>query len=714
MNQKHIEKIATELVLREQQVRATAQLLEEGATVPFIARYRKEVTGGLDEVRIIVIRDRLEQLSELDKRCESILRSIENQGKLTEELKQKLMATETLAELEDIYLPYRPKRRTRAMIAKEKGLEPLAKRIFEQSDIDPEVEAAGFVAPESGVDQVEDALAGARDIVAEWINEDAEARAELRKLFFEKATIQSKVVKGKVEEGLKYKDYYEWEEPAATAPSHRILAIRRGAAEGFLTFHVTPQEEEAIAMLERRFVKGNSKASEQVRLVLKDAYKRLLCPSLEAEARLENKKRADDEAIRVFAENLRHLLLAPLLGQKAVLAIDPGHRTGCKIVCLDPQGKHLNTETIFPLEPHNRKEESAETLRALIERFGIEAIAVGNGTGGREAREFCQSIEFGRQVAVVMVDESGASVYSASQAAREEFPNEDVTVRGAVSIGRRLMDPLAELVKIDPRSIGVGQYQHDVDQKALKRSLDDVVTSCVNAVGLELNTASKQLLSYVSGLSETLAGKIIAYRNVSGAFRSRAELMKVPGMGPKTFEQAAGFLRIHGADNPLDASAVHPESYWIVEAMASDLGCTVADLIRDPGLRSRIEPEKYVTDTVGIPTVRDILEELEKPGRDPREPLEVFTFTEGVQAISDLRVGMKLSGVVTNVTAFGAFVDIGVHRDGLVHISELADKFVRNPHDVVRVQQKVTVEVIGVDQLRNRIALSMRKRRPSA
>ncbi len=709
MSEKNIAKIAVELKLRGKQVLATAQLLNDGATVPFIARYRKEATGELDEVNIINIRDRLEQLHELDKRRESILKSLEDQGNLTDDLKVKVETAETMAILEDIYLPYRPKRRTRGMMAKEKGLEPLANKIFGQGDIDPDAEAAAFVDSEKGVDNIENALAGARDIIAEWINEDAEVRSELRELFVRKAVINSRVAKGQEEEGIKFKDYYEWEEPASTAPSHRVLAIRRGAHEGFLLFHILPQEDEAVAVLENRFVKDDGQAGEQVRLAVKDSYKRLLSLSMETEIRLEIKKRAEEEAIRVFVENLRNLLLSSPLGQKTVLAIDPGYRTGCKVVCLDPQGKLMHNDTIFPTEPRNRKEESAGTLKTLVEKFNIEAIAVGNGTGGRETEAFCKTIDFGRQVTVMMVNESGASVYSASKAAREEFPDYDVTVRGAVSIGRRLMDPLAELVKIDPKSIGVGQYQHDVDQKALKKSLDDVVASCVNAVGVEVNTASKQLLSYVSGLSERLSGNLVMHRNENGAFLSRAELLKVPGMGPKTFEQAAGFLRISGAKNPLDTSAVHPERYPVVEAMARELNCTVANLMSEPQMRDGIKLENYITDAVGMPTLRDIVDELAKPGRDPREEFELFTFTEGVNKISDLEVGMKLPGVVTNVTAFGAFVDIGVHQDGLVHISELADKFVRNPHDVVEVNRKVTVTVMGVDVERKRVSLSMKK-----
>lgn len=709
MSEKNIVKIAVELKLKEKQVLATAQLLNDGATVPFIARYRKEATGELDEVNIITIRDRLEQLHELDKRRESILKSLEDQGNLTDDLKVKVETAETLAILEDIYLPYRPKRRTRGMMAKEKGLEPLANKIFEQGDNDPHAEAAAFVDSEKGVNNIEDALTGARDIIAEWINEDAEVRSELRELFVRKAVIRSKIAKGQEEEGIKFKDYYEWEETASTAPSHRVLAIRRGAHEGFLIFHIFPQEDEAVAILEDRFVKNDGQAAEQVRLALKDSYKRLLSLSMETEIRLEIKKRAEQEAIKVFAENLRNLLLSSPLGQKTILAIDPGYRTGCKVVCLDPQGKLMHNDTIYPLQPKNRTDEAAGMLKTLVEKFNIQAIAVGNGTGGRETEAFCKNIDFSRNVTIVMVNESGASVYSVSKVAREEFPDYDVTVRGAVSIGRRLADPLAELVKIDPKSIGVGQYQHDVDQNALKKSLDDVVASCVNAVGVEVNTASKQLLSYVSGLSERLSGNLVMHRNENGAFLSRDELLKVPGMGPKTFEQAAGFLRISGAKNPLDTSAVHPERYPVVEAMARDLGCTIANLMSEPEMRDGIKLENYVTDGVGMPTLMDIVDELAKPGRDPREEFELFTFTEGVNEISDLEVGMKLPGVVTNVTAFGAFVDIGVHQDGLVHISELADKFVRNPHDVVEVNRRVTVTVIGLDVERKRVSLSMKK-----
>ena len=708
MTETHVAQIARELHLTEKQVQAATLLLGEGATVPFIARYRKEATGGLDEVSIISIRDRLEQLDTLNKRRDTILKSLEEQGKLTGELKERVLSAVTLTALEDLYLPYRPKRRTRGMVAKERGLEPLAVKLFEQGDTDPQTEAAPFIDPEKGVETADDALAGARDIIAERISEAAPVRDALRELFAKKAVIHAKVAKGKEEEGVKYTDYFDWEEPVSTAPSHRVLAIRRGAAEGFLTFRVLPDEERTTEILERHFVKGDTPAAREVRLAVRDSYKRLLAPSMETETRLESKNRADTEAIRVFTQNVRNLLLAPPLGQKRVLAIDPGLRTGCKIVCLGPQGKLLHNDTIFPLKPRSRVKESEETIQGLVARFEIEAIAVGNGTGGRETEAFCRGIDFGRQVPVIAVSESGASVYSASGVARDEFPDHDVTVRGAVSIGRRLMDPLSELVKIDPKAIGVGQYQHDVDQKALKKSLDDVVTSCVNMVGVEANTASRQLLSYVSGLSERLAGNIIAYRDENGPFSSRTELKKVPGMGAKTFEQAAGFLRIGGAKNPLDASAVHPESYPVVEAMAADLGCTVRDLMTSPELREKIILENYVSDTTGIPTLTDIMAELAKPGRDPRESFELFAFTEDVNKITDLQVGMKLPGIVTNVTAFGAFVDIGVHQDGLVHISELADTFVRDPHSLLAVNQKVEATVIGVDLKRKRISLSLR------
>lgn len=709
MNDNHIAKIAEELGLTTKYVLATAALLEEGATVPFIARYRKEATGSLDEVAITTIRDRLDQLRELDKRREAILKSLEEQGKLTEELKGSVLAAETMAILEDIYLPYRPKRRTRATIAREKGLEPLAQAIFAQGEPDASLTAHAFINAEKGVDTAEDALAGARDIMAEWINEELNARARVRELFLAKGVFRTKVISGKEEEGLKYKDYFEWEEPVSTAPSHRILAMRRGEKEGFLSLRIAPPEEEALTLLESLFVRGTGESSRQVRMAAHDSYKRLLSISMETEIRLETRKRADEEAIRVFAENLRQLLLAPPLGQKNVLAIDPGFRTGCKVVCLDKQGKLIHTDTIYPHQSEKNASEAAEKITGLCQKYQVETIAVGNGTAGRETEAFIRKLGLPEKIHTVMVNESGASVYSASDVAREEFPDYDVTVRGAVSIGRRLMDPLAELVKIDPKSIGVGQYQHDVDQGILKRCLDDVVMSCVNLVGVEVNTASKQLLMYVSGLGPQLAGNIVKYRDEHGPFRSRTELKKVSKLGPKAFEQSAGFLRIRDGENPLDRSAVHPESYYLVDAMANDMKCSVLDFIQDEHLRERIDLAKYVKDSVGLPTLNDIVKELSKPGRDPRQKFEVFSFTRGIDAIEQVTPGMKLSGVVTNITAFGAFVDIGVHQDGLVHISQLADRFVKNPGDVVKVHEKVTVTVLDVDLKRRRISLSLKK-----
>ena len=704
----HYKKIAGELSLREEQVLATVNLLDGGGTVPFISRYRKELTGSLDEVAIAAIRDRLEQLRELDKRREAILKSLQELQKLTPELEEKIRAAETMAVLEDIYLPYRPKRRTRATIAREKGLEPLAQLLFEQIAFDVQAEARQFVSQEKEVKDTEEALAGARDIIAEWINENPEARASMRALFEKKGVYRSRVIPGKEEEGQKYKDYFEWQEPIAKAPSHRVLALRRGQKEEILLVDALPEEEEAVALLENKFVKGNNEASQQVRQAAKDSYKRLLKLSMETEVRLLSKRKADEEAIRVFADNLRQLLLAAPLGQKNVLALDPGFRTGCKLVCLDRQGKLLHYETIFPNEPQRQTVKAGETVKQLCLKFDIEAIAIGNGTASRETENFVRGLGLQASVAVVMVNESGASIYSASEVAREEFPDQDLTVRGAVSIGRRLMDPLAELVKLDPKSIGVGQYQHDVDQQALKHSLDDVVMSSVNAVGVEVNTASKQLLTYVSGLGPQLAQNIVSYRNENGPFGSRAELKKVPRLGDKAFEQAAGFLRIRHAENPLDASAVHPESYSIVQRMAHDLNATVSELIHDSALRKQIDLKKYVTGTVGLPTLQDILHELAKPGRDPRESYEAFSFAEGINEMKDLRPGMKLPGIVTNITAFGAFVDVGVHQDGLVHVSHLSDRFVSNPHEVVKVSQKVEVTVLEVDVPRKRISLSMK------
>jgi uncharacterized protein len=713
MNKTHVERIALELQLMPGQVKAVSLLLEEGATIPFIARYRKEATNSLDEVAITSIRDRLEQLDELDKRREAIFRSLAERELLTDELKEKLNASETMTVLEDIYLPYRPKRRTRATIARERGLEPLAQRLFSQDGVDlvnsaPYDAAKAFINHEKEVHSADDALSGARDIMAEWISEDTEARAGIRAFFLRKAAFKSKVLPDKDEEGTKYRDYYDWEEPVNAATSHRILAMRRGEKEGILTLRVVPPEREAIEVIETLFVRRNDPGSNQVKQSLEDSCSRLLFPSIETEIRVITKDRADEEAIRVFAENLRQLLLAPPLGRKNVLAIDPGFRTGCKMVCLDSQGKLLHTDTIFPHQSEKEAARAGETVIDLCRKYNIEAIAIGNGTAGRETEAFLKKLNLPGKISVIIVNESGASVYSASEAAREEFPDYDITVRGAASIGRRLMDPLAELVKIDPKSIGVGQYQHDVDQRALKRGLDDVVASCVNAVGVEVNTSSKQLLTYVSGLGQGLAKAIVAYRDEHGPFESRKELKKVPRLGPKAFEQAAGFLRINGAKNPLDASAVHPESYHIAEAMAGDINCSVKDMIKDEKLRKQIDVKRYLTDTVGLPTLNDIMEELAKPGRDPRDQFEAFAFTDGIERIEDVKAGMRLPGIVTNITAFGAFVDIGVHQDGLVHISQLSNRFIKNPNDAVKVHQKVIVTVLDVDIGRKRISLSMK------
>ncbi|MGR3178899.1 MAG: Tex family protein [Candidatus Anammoxibacter sp.] len=711
MNKEHILKISEELHLSIKQVQAAAALLEEGATVPFIARYRKEATGILDEVAITAIRDRIIQLRDLDKRREAILKSLEETGKLSDVLNGKILAAETMTALEDIYLPYRPKRRTRATIAREKGLEPLAQNVFAQKGIDPFAEAKVFVNTENGVDAIDDALSGARDIIAEWINEDQKARAMIRELFTLKGVFRSKVVSGKEEEGIKYKDYFGLEEPVVKAPSHRVLAMRRGEKEGVLTLRVSPQEEDATDILESLFVRGDNADSQQVKKAAHDCYKRLLSISMETEIRLDTKKRADEEAIKVFSENLRQLLLAPALGQKNILAIDPGFRTGCKVVCLDRQGKLIHTDIIYldiKYLHQSGKGDDIDKITNLCRKYEIEAIAIGNGTAGRETEASVRKLDLPASIQIVMVGESGASIYSASDVAREEFPDYDVTVRGAVSIGRRLMDPLSELVKIDPKSIGVGQYQHDVDQGALRRCLDDVVTSCVNAVGVEVNTASRQLLMYVSGLGPQLAKNIIEYRDEHGPFQSRKELKKVTKLGPKAFEQAAGFLRIRDGKVPLDASAVHPESYSIVDAIAKDLESSVHDLMQDGQLNKKIDCAKYVTETVGLPTLNDILQELSKPGRDPREKFEIFRFQDGVEKIEDLESGMKLPGIITNITAFGAFVDLGVHQDGLVHISQLADCFVKNPNDVVKINQRVNATVLDVDLKRKRISLSLK------
>lgn len=703
----HHKIIAAELKVAEKQVTATVSLLDEGATVPFISRYRKELTGSLDEVEVAAIRDRVLQLRDLDKRREAILKSMTELGKLTPELEKQINEAETISLLEDIYLPYKPKRKTRASVAKEKGLEPLALQIFDQSSFDLEAEADKFIDTEKGVNSIDEALAGARDIIAEMISENAEARTKMRTYFQEKATFKAEVIKGKEEEGIKYKDYFEWTEPVKTAASHRVLAMRRGEKELILRLDALPPAEDAIVILQNQFVSGNNAAAKQVQQALEDGYKRLLEPAMETELRVLTKQKADEEAIRVFAENARQLLLAAPMGQKNVLAIDPGFRTGCKVVCLDKQGQLLENTAIYPHTGQGNEKNAEFVIQQLCEKYDVEAIAIGNGTAGRETEAFVRKLNL-PHITIVMVNESGASIYSASEVAREEFPTQDITVRGAVSIGRRLMDPLAELVKIDPKSIGVGQYQHDVDQNKLQASLDDTVISCVNAVGVELNTASKQILAYVSGLGPGLAQNIVDYRNTHGAFKNRESLKKVPRLGDKAYEQAAGFLRIRNAENVLDTSGVHPERYAVVDKMAKDLGTTVSALMKDTQLQKQIKPQQYVTDEIGLPTLNDILKELAKPGRDPREQFEAFSFTDGVNAIADLRVGMKLPGIVTNITNFGAFVDIGVHQDGLVHTSQLANRFVANPNDIVKVHQKVEVTVVEVDEARKRISLSMK------
>ena len=711
MNSPYVQKIADEMDLRPKQVEAALDLLSQGGTIPFIARYRKEATDSLDEVAISDIRNRSTQLEELDRRRDAILKSLRDQEKLTDDLADKIDKAENLSVLEDIYLPFKPKRRTRASMAKEKGLEPLAQILFEQKDLDLSKITAPFLDPEKDVLTLENALAGARDIIAEWITENQEARALIRNLFLEKGILISKVDSRKKDEGAKYKDYFDWSEPIKKAPSHRILAMRRGENEDILTLRIAPEENRALALLESLFITGHFSTSEQVQMAIDDSYKRLLSHSMETEVRMTSKKAADEEAIRIFAGNLRQLLLSPPLGQKNILAIDPGFRTGCKVVCLDSQGKLLHTETIFPHTSNTKSGQAGKTIEALCERFSVDTIAIGNGTAGRETQVFIQGLSFKRKIQIIMVNESGASVYSASEAGREEFPDHDITVRGAVSIGRRLMDPLAELVKIDPKSIGVGQYQHDVDQKALRKSLDDVVESCVNRVGVEVNTASRQLLTYVSGLGSQLAKNIIRHREESGPFASRKALMDVPRLGAKAFEQAAGFLRISGASNPLDSSAVHPESYPIVEAMAGDLQCSIKNLMENEGIRKKISKEKYVSETVGLPTLNDILKELAKPGRDPREQFENIAFKDGIEKIGDLEPGMTLPGVITNIVAFGAFVDIGVHQDGLIHVSQMADRFIKDPNDVVKVYQKVNVRVLDVDLKRKRISLSLKAER---
>ena len=713
MNESHMVTITRELNLNLPQVSAVAALLADGATIPFIARYRKEATGSLDEVVVAQVRDRLEQLAELQKRREAILKSLEENGHLTDALRDDVQNAASLSKLEDIYLPYRPKRRTRATMAREKGLAPLADLIFAQNGCDPVAAAQAYIDGEKQVNTPEEALAGARDIIAEWVAEDSRAREKMRGLFASRSTLQSRVATGKEVEGIKYRDYFEWEEPAATAPSHRILAMRRGERDDILNLTVAPPEEDALTLLEAQFVTGDGDDAEQVRLAVHDSYRRLLSRAMETELRLALKERADAEAIRVFADNLRELLMASPLGSKRTLAIDPGYRTGGKLVCLDRQGKLLHNDTVFIIGSEARAKQASEKIHAAVKQYRIEAIAVGNGTASRETESFLKNIGLPSEIPIVMVNESGASIYSASDVAREEFPDHDITVRGAVSIGRRLMDPLSELVKIDPKSIGVGQYQHDVDQTALKKTLDDTVVSCVNGVGVDLNRASRELLTYVSGLGPALAQNIVQFRDANGSFKTRKQLREVPRLGPKAFEQCAGFLRINGGPQPLDASAVHPESYPVVDTMAADLDCTVEDLMKDEALRRRIDLSRYVTDAIGLPTLKDIMEELSKPGRDPRDPFETFAFADGIEDIKHLRTGMQLPGIVTNVTRFGAFVDIGVHQDGLVHISQLADRFVKDPAHVVKVNQKVTVTVLEVDLDRKRIALSMKRKQTS-
>lgn len=697
--------IATALNIAVRQVENTLALLEEGATVPFISRYRKEATGGLDEVQIGNIKERHDKLTDTAKRKETILKTIEEQNKLTAELKKRIDACWDATELEDIYLPYKPKRKTRAETARQKGLEPLAAILMMQREKNLSVRVRTFIKGE--VKDEEDALKGARDIIAEQVSEDERSRNRLRNQFRHQAVITSKVVKGKEEEAAKFKDYFDFSEPLKRCTSHRLLAMRRGEAEGWLKVNISPDDDTATEWLERMYVRGTGECSRHVGEAVRDAYKRLLKPSIETEFATLSKEKADEEAIRVFAGNLRQLLLAPPLGQKRVMGIDPGYRTGCKVVCLDAQGNLLHNETIYPHPPKNEYGIAARKLTQLVEQYQIEAISIGNGTAGRETETFVTDLQYDRKVQVFAVSEDGASIYSASKTAREEFPDYDVTVRGAVSIGRRLMDPLAELVKIDAKSIGVGQYQHDVDQTALKKSLDQTVESCVNLVGVNVNTASRHLLTYVSGLGPTLAQNIVDYRAEHGPFKSRKELMKVPRMGAKAFEQCAGFLRIPGVKNPLDNSAVHPESYAVVEHIAKDMKCSVEDLMKDKTLRSKIDITKYVNDKVGLPTLTDILTELEKPGRDPRQQIRMFEFDRSVKTIDDLKPGMTLPGIVTNITNFGCFVDVGIKENGLVHVSQLAREYVSDPTTVVSIHQHVQVKVIGIDRERKRIQLSM-------
>ncbi|MDD2812303.1 MAG: Tex family protein [Bacteroidales bacterium] len=707
MNEGHINQIASGLNLDAWQVRNTLHLFGEGATIPFVSRYRKEKTGSLDEVQLMEIKKQSDRLQELDARRQTILDTITEQGKLTADLEKSILNAISMTELEDLYLPYKPKRKTRGSKAREKGLEPLAEMIMQQRSVNPAVLAENYVNEE--VAGVEEALGGARDIIAEWINEDQRVRNAVRRVYERNAFVKSKLIKGKEEEGAKYADYFEFHEPLKRCPSHRLLALFRGEREGFLRVSVEPEEELALERINERVLRNNSACAEQVQTAAKDAYKRLLGPSIETEYRNLFKEKADDEAIRVFADNLQQLLLMPPLGEKSILAIDPGFRTGCKVVCLDKQGNLVHNETIYPHPPQRETSQAAKKIKSLVDAYKIEAIAIGNGTASRETEYFIRNyVRFETDVQVYVVSENGASIYSASDVGREEFPDYDVTVRGSVSIGRRLMDPLAELVKIDPKSIGVGQYQNDVDQKRLQESLDQVVVSCVNKVGVQVNTASRHLLTYVSGLGPALARNITDYIHENGPVKSRQELLKVPRLGCKAFEQAAGFLRIRGGEHPLDNSAVHPESYDVVEQMARDLGCSVNDLITDPAQRSAIKLEKYVTSETGLPTLKDILQELSKPGRDPRGRIKIFEFSQDVHQLEDVKAGMVLPGIVTNITRFGAFVDIGVKQDGLVHVSQLADKYVSDPSQVVKLHQHVKVKVLEVDLVRKRIQLSMK------
>jgi uncharacterized protein len=702
---KNIALVAAKLGLHEWQVENTIRLVGDGATIPFISRYRKEMTGSLDEVKLLHIRDEYERLNELDARRKSVIKTIEELDKMTPELQNKIEVALSMAELEDIYLPYRPKRRTRATVAREKGLEPLAEIIFAQQELNPVGKAEEFV--NDDVPTPEDAIAGASDIIAEWINEDETVRKRLRQLFDKEAVIYSRAVKGREKEGIKFSDYFDWSEQLKKCPSHRLLAMRRGEEEGFLKLNIEPDEENALSIINSLFIRGRNESSDLVEKAVKDSWKRLLSASMETEFRNLSKVKADEEAIKVFTDNLRQLLLASPLGEKNVLAIDPGFRTGCKIVCLDRQGNLLHNETIYPHPPQNQTAMSIKKILSLVNAYKIEAIAVGNGTASRETEDFIKYVKFDNEVQVFVVNEAGASIYSASKVARDEFPDYDVTVRGAVSIGRRLMDPLAELVKIDPKSIGVGQYQHDVDQQKLQNALDEVVISCVNAVGVEVNTASKHLLTYVSGLGPQLAQNIVDYRSENGPFKSRQEILRVKRMGEKAFEQSAGFLRIRNAENPLDSSAVHPESYHVVEEMAHDIGCDMKELITDENKRKEIKLEKYITPVTGLPTLEDIMNELAKPGRDPRSKIKEFRFAD-IHDMEELVPGMVVPGIVTNITKFGAFVDIGIKQDGLVHVSNLSKTYVKDPATVVKIHQHVMVKVLSVDIERKRIQLSMK------